>query len=112
MKGKRSSGQNTKHMNYRCFWIKDGLSPEGITINYCPTVKLLWKFPNVILVYYHTSQLDEVDGNKLSEERVNNEEESANGNKANINNGKTAKLFNQLPENTERTAAVDAAIVK
>ena len=124
MNGKRSSGQKTKHMSNRYFWIKDRLSSEGITIKYCPTEKmvadfftkpllgsLFRKFRDVILGYKHISSLDEVDGNKLSEERVKNKEESANGNLAIIDNGQTAKLFNHQLKTTERTAVVDAATV-
>ena len=111
-------------MSNRYFWIKDRLSSEGITIKYCPTEKmvadfftkpllgsLFRKFRDVILGYKHISSLDEVDGNKLSEERVKNEEESANGNLAIIDNGQTAKLFNHQLKTTERTAVVDAATV-
>ena len=124
MNGKRSSGQKTKHMSNRYFWIKDRLSSEGITIKYCPTEKMMAdfftkpllgslfrKFRDVILGYKHISSLDEVDGNKLSEERVKNKEESANGNLAIIDNGQTAKLFNHQLKTTERTAVVDAATV-
>ena len=34
--GKRSSGQKTKHMNNRYFFIKDRLNTEEITVEYCP----------------------------------------------------------------------------
>ena len=45
------------------------------------------------------------------ESSVKNEEESANGNLAIIDNGQTAKLFNHQLKTTERTAVVDAATV-
>jgi hypothetical protein len=35
--GRRSSGQKTKHMDNRYFFIKDRLEIEGMTIEYCPT---------------------------------------------------------------------------
>ena len=69
------------------------------------------KFRDVILGYKHISSLDEVDGIKISEERIKNKEESAYGNLAIIDNGQTAKLFNHQLKTTERTAVVDAATV-
>jgi hypothetical protein len=42
--GKKSSGQKTKHMDNRYFWIKDRLESEGIEVQYCPTEKMLADF--------------------------------------------------------------------
>ena len=69
--GKRSSGQKTKHMDNRYFWIKDRLDSENIQVKYCPTEKMLAdfftkplqgslfrKFRDVILGYKHISELE------------------------------------------------------
>ena len=42
--GKRSSGQKTKHMNNRYFWIKDRFVSEGIKVEYCPTEQMIPDF--------------------------------------------------------------------
>ena len=42
--GRRSSGQKTKHMDNRFFWIKDRVESEGIKIEYCPTAQMLADF--------------------------------------------------------------------
>ena len=42
--GKCSSGQKTKHMDNRYFWIKDRLDSENIRVQYCPTEKMLADF--------------------------------------------------------------------
>ena len=42
--GKSSSGQKTKHMDNRYFWIKDRLQYEGIKVEYCPTEKMIVDF--------------------------------------------------------------------
>lgn len=42
--GKMSSGQKTKHMDNRFFWIKDRLKSEGIRVEYCPTAKMIADF--------------------------------------------------------------------
>ena len=44
LNGKKSSGQKTKHMDNRFFWIKDRISKERINIEYCPTLKMLADF--------------------------------------------------------------------
>ena len=41
---KRSSGQKTKHMDNRYFLIKDCLNTERITVEYCPTGKMIADF--------------------------------------------------------------------
>ena len=89
--GKMSSGQKTKHMDNRYFWIKDRLSSEGIEVVYCPTEKmvadfftkplqgsLFRKFRDIILGYEHISTLNEVMEESLSEERVRKDEETKN----------------------------------
>ncbi len=68
--GKRSSGQKTKHMDNRYFWIKDRLESEGIKVRYCPTGVMLAdfftkplqgnlfrKFRAVVLGYKHIDSL-------------------------------------------------------
>jgi len=42
--GKKSSGQKTKHMDNRYFWIKDRLETEGIEVEYCPTELMIADF--------------------------------------------------------------------
>ena len=81
--GKRSSGHRTKHMDNRYFWIKDRVKSEGITIQYCPTEKMVadfftkplqgssfQKMRDIILGYKHISTLNEVEGTTIPEERV------------------------------------------
>ena len=81
--GKRSSGQKTKHMDNRYFWIKDRLETEGIKVKYCPTEKMLAdfftkplqgnlfrKFRDVVLGYNHISSLDDTEEESSSQERV------------------------------------------
>ena len=84
--GKRSSGQKTKHMDNRYFWIKDRLDSEGIEVKYCPTSKMLAdfftkplqgsqfrRFRDVILGYKHVSELEnelEQNESSSSQERV------------------------------------------
>lgn len=98
--GKMSSGQKTKHMNNRYFWIKDRVKSEGITVQYCPTEKMIAdfftkplqgslfrKFRDVILGYEHISVLNKIEGNIQAEERVEQNEALANKNLANGTNG-------------------------
>ena len=85
MSRKRSSGQKTKHINNRYFWIKDKLVSEGIKVEYCPTEQMIADFfakplqgnlfrrlRDVMLGYVHIDELkkfvrcEEV----LSQERV------------------------------------------
>ena len=119
---KRSSGPKTKHMNNRYFWIKDRLTSEGIKVQYCPTERMIadfftkalqgslfGKFRDIVLGYKHIATLNEVDGNKLPEERVEKDEILDNGNEANIDNGLAANLFKQQPATNEH---VEAAEVK
>lgn len=83
--GKRSSGQKTKHMDNRYFWIKDRLESENIEVVYCPTEKMIAdfftkplqgnlfrKFRDVVLGYKHISSLDVEDNSEesSSQERV------------------------------------------
>jgi hypothetical protein len=42
--GKRSSGQKTKHMDNRYFFIKDRLNTENIRVEYCPTGQMIADF--------------------------------------------------------------------
>ena len=68
--GKKSSGQKTKHMDNRYFWIKDRLESEKIKVVYCPTLQMLAdfftkplqgtlfkKFRDVVLGYVHIDTL-------------------------------------------------------
>jgi hypothetical protein len=84
--GKKSSGQKTKHMDNRYFWIKDRLESEGIEVQYCPTEKMLAdfftkplqgalfrKFRAVVLGYKHISTLNDDDEESSSQERVGND---------------------------------------
>ena len=41
---KRSSGQKTKHMDNRYFWIKDRLINKKIKVKYCLTEKMIVNF--------------------------------------------------------------------
>ena len=81
--GKRSSGQKTKHMDNRYFWIKDRLNSENIKIRYCPTEKMIADFftkplqgnlfrlfRDIILGYKHISELDGIVEKLSDEERV------------------------------------------
>ena len=82
---KRSSGQKTKHMDNRYFWINDRLESENIEVVYCPTEKMIAdfftkplqgnlfrKFRDVVLGYKHISSLDVEDNSEesSSQERV------------------------------------------
>ena len=109
--GKQSSGQKTKHINNRYFWIKDRITKEGISIQYCPTERmvadfftkplqgtLFRRFRDIILGYEHISVLDEVKGDNISEERVSNNEYLPVEERGNIINGGTAKLHKLQPE--------------
>ena len=44
LNGRRSSGQKTKHMDNRYFWIKDRIGSENIKVEYCPTEKMVADF--------------------------------------------------------------------
>ena len=81
--GKASSGQKTKHMDARYFFIKDRCESEGIDIKYCPTEimiadfftkplqgNLFRKFRDVILGYVHIRTLFHNDEKSSSQERV------------------------------------------
>ena len=81
--GKRSSGQKTKHMDNRYFWIKDRLESEGITVDYCPTEKmvadfftkplqggLFRKYRDIILGDKHISTLHDTEEDSPPQERV------------------------------------------
>ena len=109
-------------MNNRYFWIKDRLTSEGIKVQYCPTERtiadfftkplqgsLFRKFRDIVLGYKHIGTLNEVDGNKLPEERVEKDEILDNGNEANIGNGLAANLFKHQPAANEH---VETAEVK
>jgi hypothetical protein len=81
--GKKSSGQKTKHMDNRYFWIKDRLQSEGIEVKYCPTEKMLAdfftkplqgslfrKFRDIVLGYKHIDTLHIDEEESSSQERV------------------------------------------
>jgi hypothetical protein len=81
--GKISSGQKTKHMDARYFFIKDRINSEGIKIEYCPTEKMIAdfltkplqgskfrQFRDVILGHKHVDTLNESAENSTSQERV------------------------------------------
>ena len=78
--GKRSSGQKTKHMDNKYFWIKDRLKSEGIEVRYFFTKplqgSLFRKFRDIVLGYKHITKLDTNDGMPLSEERVRKDEKN------------------------------------
>ena len=104
--GKMSSGQKTKHMDNRYFWIKDRLNTEGIKVEYCPTEKMIADFftkplqgnlfrklRDVILGYNHISDLEKFEKceEASSQERVSsknnaNNDDVTDGN-GNIGNG-------------------------
>jgi hypothetical protein len=88
MNGRRSSGQKSKHIDARYFWIKDRLEKEGIDMKYCPTEKMIADFftkplqgklfrkiRDIILGYKHISSLDEIDECTSNEERVGSNKE-------------------------------------
>ena len=79
--GRMSSGQRTKHMANRYFWIKDRLASEKIDLQHCPTGKMIAdfftkplqgslfrKFRDIVLGYKHVSSLSEEE--PLAQERV------------------------------------------
>ena len=90
--GKRSSGQKTKHMDNRYFWIKDRLSTEGIKVEYCPTEQMLadfftkplqgslfQNFRDVVLGYKHIDVLKTyIKKESPEQERVRSEVSSGN----------------------------------
>ena len=90
--GKRSSGQKTKHMDNRYFWIKDRLSTEGIKVEYCPTEQMLadfftkplqgslfQNFRDVVLGYKHINVLKTyIKKESPEQERVRSEVSSGN----------------------------------
>jgi hypothetical protein len=83
LNGRKSSGQKTKHMDIRYFWIKDRLASENIEVEYCPTEKmvadfftkplqgnLFRKFRDVVLGYKHITSLYDMTEQTLAQERV------------------------------------------
>ena len=89
LNGKQSSGQKTKHMDNRFFWIKDRITGEDIKVQYCPTSKMIADFftkpltgslfvkmRDVVMGYKHVEDLLKDDRNIPDEERVRNEEDS------------------------------------
>ena len=89
LNGKRSSGQKTKHMDNRFFWIKDRLTGEDIKVFYCPTGKMIADFftkpltgslfvkmRDVVMGYKHINDLMNEDRSIPDEERVRNDEKS------------------------------------
>ncbi|CAJ1957919.1 unnamed protein product [Cylindrotheca closterium] len=82
-----SSGQKTKHMDNRYFWIKDRLKTEGIEVQYCPTEKmfadfftkplqgnLFRKLRDVVLGYKHIDSLFQTEESS-SQERVGSQDQ-------------------------------------
>ncbi len=89
--GKRSSGQKTKHMDNRYFWIKDRIESEGIKVVYCPTEKMVAdfftkplqgstfrKFRDIILGYKHISTLNDIKEESSLQERVGSDVSKGN----------------------------------
>ncbi len=87
LNGRRSSGQKTKHMDNRYFWIKDRIESENIKVEYCPTDKmvadfftkplqgnLFRKFRDVVMGVKHISTLYDQSEQTSVQERVGNEE--------------------------------------
>ena len=87
LNGRKSSGQKTKHMDNRYFWIKDRIESENIKVEYCPTEKmvadfftkplqgsLFRKFRDVVMGYKHISSLYDPSEQTSAQERVGNEE--------------------------------------
>jgi hypothetical protein len=81
--GKVSSGQKTKHMDARYFFIKDRVNTEGIKIEYCPTERMIAdfltkplqgskfrRFRDVILGHKHVDTLNDPTEYSSSQERV------------------------------------------
>ena len=84
--GRKSSGQKTKHMDQRYFWIKDRLELEGITVKYCPTDQMLADFftkplqgsrfkhlRDIVMGCKHISNLQVPAEVSTAQERVSNE---------------------------------------
>ena len=87
LNGRRSSGQKTKHMDNRYFWIKDRIESENIKVEYCPTEKMIAdfftkplqgnlfrKFRDVVMGYKHISSLYDQSEQTSVQERVGKEE--------------------------------------
>ena len=85
--GRASSGRKTKHIDNRYFWIKDRITTEGITIEHCPTERMVADFytkplqgnlfrvfRDVILGYAHVSSLNDIGMETSDEERVGRNE--------------------------------------
>ncbi len=83
LNGRKSSGQKTKHMDNRYFWIKDRIESENIKVEYCPTEKmvadfftkplqgnLFRKFRDVVMGVKHISSLYEQSEQTSVQERV------------------------------------------
>ena len=81
--GKTSSGQKTKHMDNKYFWIKDRLQYEVFKVEYLPTENMtadfftkplqgaLFKiFRDIVLGYKQISTLHENDEDSSYQERV------------------------------------------
>jgi hypothetical protein len=42
--GRRSAGPNSKHIDSRCFFVKDRIQLEGLDVQHCPTEQMLADF--------------------------------------------------------------------
>eukprot|EP00957_Ditylum_brightwellii_P115965 8845716-Ditylum_brightwellii.AAC.1 len=42
--GKGSSSKHTRHINIHYFFVTDWIKSGDLTINYCPTVMMVWDF--------------------------------------------------------------------
>jgi hypothetical protein len=85
------SGQKTRHIDIRYFYIKDRIASEGIDIVYCPTEEMLADFftkplqgslfkkiREVIMGRKHTDTLKKIPPLSPPQERVENEELAGN----------------------------------
>ena len=118
LNGKKSSGQKTKHMDNRYFWIKDRLKNEEIQVIYCPTAKmvadfftkplqgnLFRKLRDIILGYKHISELYTEDEESPVEERVRN------GDKEEFTEEKTEKEKTVTTEDSPVVTSTDSTSV-
>ena len=106
--GRASSGRKTKHIDNRYFWIKDRITSDRITIEHCPTERMVADFytkplqgnlfrvfRDVILGYVHVSSLNDFGMEASDEEHV--PEREASGNVKKNNEGEKTVITSDIP---------------
>ena len=131
--GRSSSGQKTRHIDIRYFFIKDRLISENITVRHCPTESMLADFftkplqgalfrtlRSVILGYEHISILDQhsttfsdpaptITSSFPFEERVGAEKSPGRSNvRSEPSDGQTADDKPSVSARAESARAVDS----